>query len=128
MVPEQVVDGVFTRAPTIHDQLYLRVPEELQIREQVVNGFGIDDITCKFPIVEGKVGLSPEDQSQLQLGQAIVLFVMTILYLAEGLGITGQGCRVICPELLSQSSFSLQGEKSVFIRLSDTGEQFAAAL
>jgi len=79
MVPEQVVDVVFTIAPAIHDQLYLRVPEEFQIREQAADSLRIDDITGNFSIVEREIGLLAEDQSQLQLGQAVMLFVMTIL-------------------------------------------------
>ena len=128
MVLEQVVDVVFTIVPAIHDHLYLRVPEELQIREQATDGLRIDDITGNFPIIEREIGLLAEDQSQFQLGQAVMLFVMTILHLTEGFGVAGEGCRVICPKLLPQPPFSLQGEKSVFILLGDTGEQLTTAL
>jgi len=49
----------------------------------VADSLGVGDIACEFPKVEREVGLLPKNQSQLQLGQGIVLFVVTILYMAE---------------------------------------------
>ena len=82
---KQAVDVVATIKPPVHDQFDLRIPENIQFMKQIADCLGIGDITGEFSIVEREVGLLPEDESQIQLRESIMLLVVAILYLPVGL-------------------------------------------
>ena len=60
MVLTQVINVGLTVKSSVHDQFDFVIPEEINVRQEILNRFNVGNVTCQLAVIKRQVGFFTE--------------------------------------------------------------------